>query len=241
MNNLRPLSYLTLLLVLLIGSCQKDPEPIKEVPDDIIPTKPCSTLYADIMALFPEYDDNRGVLPELFSDTVQNKIVLTEQSEVYVTFISEGAFDSNSFGYYTYKKDNPPTSASDLSLHILFPNVSNTVLHQGDRLQLGDGTFPAGTVVGFFLVHKGWAWDHVTYKDRTIHYTDYNFNVNQHQQHILFKEGTCADIVLAFEDMPLDDETDFDFNDIIFTVSDNNNELETTRFDIDKIVVKQIQ
>lgn len=218
----------SLLIFLLALSCRPD-EGIKQVPDDIIASVPCPTLYARILELFPEHTKNSKSV--LFSDTVQKKVVLTKESEVYVTYISEGAGYRNTFGWYSYNKANPPTSASQIELHILFPDVSHTVLSPGNRLKLGEGKFRAGTVIGFFLIVGGWNEGTIDYSRPKI-YTDQNLNQGQTQQHILFEEKTCGDMVLAFEDMGYDPSaSDQDFNDILFTVSDNNSNKINTAFE----------
>ena len=235
-------------LPLLFTGCGPDETPktndpgiiieIPEIPDDIIPSKPCETLYDNINEMFVGSVNNKLVHPELFSDTVLKQIVLKEASEVYVTFISSDASFNNTFGWYAYEESNPPQFGSEISWKILFPNVSEDVLDEGDRLQLGSDEFPAGTVIGFFLIMQGWEDGMVKSKGKTIHFTDSRLNPNQNQQHVLFKEEECGDIVLSFEDKPVDNFSDKDFNDIIFTITDNNEELTTTAFDLAKIVVK---
>jgi hypothetical protein len=119
--------------------------------------------------------------------------------------------------------------------------VSNEVLKQGDMLRVGDGPFEAGTVIGFFLISRGWEDGIVDYTKRTI-YTNTGWNRNDYQQHVLFKEGECGDIVLGFEDRFLDmQDCDFDYNDIIMTIADNSEQLETTSFDLSKLVVMEPQ
>jgi hypothetical protein len=116
-------------------------------------------------------------------------------------------------------------------MHVLFPDVSHTVLKPGNRLKLGEGKFAAGTVIGFFLIVGGWQDGTIDY-DKPKIYTDQKFNPNQAQQHILFEEKTCGDMVLAFEDLAGDPATsDQDFNDILFTVSDNNDDKINTAFE----------
>jgi hypothetical protein len=230
MKTIRPDKYLWILLSTMILGCVPDSDEVKERPDNIIATKPCSTLYRSIMDMFPEYKNNQDKQPILFSDDSQKQVVLTKESDVYLTFISEGAGYSNTFGYYTYDVGNPPQSKDDIKMEIIFPNVSDRILNQGDRLRLGDASFKAGTVIGFFLIFQGWDHGSINY-DRTTIYTDHNLNPSGHQQHIFFKQKDCGDYVLAFEDQPLDDNSDFDFNDMIFTVSDNTDEHETVSFD----------
>jgi Domain of unknown function (DUF4114) len=214
------------------------------LPPVIIPTKPCATLYDKIISMFPESTNNMITNPDLFAVTANKRILLTQESEVYITYVSEGAGWKNSFGYYTYDVNNPPTSAEALTKTILFPNVSGVgeggALNTGDMVQVGTGKFKAGTVVGFYLIAQGWANGLVTDGRYTL-YTDQNLNINDHQQHLLFKEKTCGDIVMTFEDIDQDDHLSYqdnDFNDIIFTISDNKNQKVTTSFDMTNLVIK---
>jgi hypothetical protein len=213
------------------------------LPSTIIETKPCSTLVSRIIDLFPERVNNYKTYKNtLFGDTYQKQIVLTKESEVYVTFLYENAGWKNSFGYYTYNESSPPTCVSQLTKHVLFPNVSMTgeggALNSGDMVQVGTGTFPAGTVIGFYLVCQGWCCGGMVDGIYT-HYTDYQFNLGGYQQHTLFKEKNCGDIAMVFEDIsmarPLS-YTDNDFNDIMFVISDSSNpDKVTSSFDLTNV------
>jgi hypothetical protein len=220
------------IVVLCIASCGKGPG-LKEKPDNIISTPPPTELLQKIMDQFPENKNNKAKQAALFGN-VQKRVILTKESEVFVRFISEGAGYENTFGYYTYDSAAKPSQASSLELHVLFPTVSDRILKQGDMLQVGTGTFPAGTVVGFFLIIRGWENLEVHY-DRPTFYTDYQFNPSGMQQHILFKQKELGDLVLAFEDQTLTEVSDQDFNDILFTVTDNKENKEVTNFDMRKI------
>ncbi len=212
------------------------------IPDDIIPTKPCETLVDNIIAMFPAGKDNRTANADLFND--ENKLILklTKESPVYLTFVDEGAGWKNSLAYYTYDSENPPANADEIELHILFPNASKEGsgggLKAGDRVQLGDAAFAENTVIGFCLIAKGWK-NGATVDGDYRHYTNIEWNTdNKLQQHVLFKEQNCKDIVLCFEDIRLP-EGDKDFNDIIFTVNDNEEDANiATTFDITNIVEK---
>lgn len=211
------------------------------VPDDIIPTKPCETLVDNIIAMFPEGKDNRTANSELFANENNLILKLTKESPVYLTFVDEGAGWKNSLAYYTYDYENTPTSADEIELHILFPNASKEGsgggLKAGDRVQLGDGNFAQNTVIGFCLIAKGWK-NGTTVEGDYRHYTNIEWNKDATQQHILFKESNCKDIVLCFEDVRLP-SGDIDFNDIIFTVTDNEEDaLVATAFDMTNIVEK---
>jgi hypothetical protein len=236
---MKSLYYIIAAFVSIAAACN-EPEFVKEVPDEIIPTKPCPTLDSRIASLFPTNTDATKKHPILFSDTIQKKIVITRETEVYVTFLSEGAKYQNSFGWYEYDRSTEPPTASSLNKRTLFPNVSQPPLTTGDRIQLGTHKFAPGTVIGFFLIIEGWQNGIVNY-DKQTHFTDIYLNANGAQQHTLFKEKECGDIVLTFEDLPLADTSnplyDKDYEDIIFTVSDNNQNLETTSFDTKSMIV----
>lgn len=229
------LTHVVILLCVLLGGCSRESRKLKERPDDIITTKACPTLYNSIMEQFPEYRNNEANQALLFDEDAEKHIVILKETAVYVSFISEGAGYSNTFGWYSYSASNPPTNASQIEKHILFPNVSEKILKQGDMLQINDAKFPAGTVIGFFLIAGGWEGGSINYEKPTL-YTTYGLNPNGQQQHILFKQKDCGDVVLAFEDRLLSEGSDSDFNDIIFTVSDNSENLEVTTLDLSKVV-----
>lgn len=217
------------------------------VPDDIIPTKPCPTLYSQIQSIFKESTNNYLKYPELFGAELSKSIILKKESEVYITFVDEGAGWKNSLGYYTYDISNPPKTEADIEKHLLFPNVSQVNegggLKTGDMLQIGTGKFPANTVIGFYLIAQGWKNGKVT-EGRYTHYTDLQLNAGGYQQHTLFIEKNCNDLVMTFEDINFVDDlsyNDKDYNDILFVISDNNDPnhaTANTAFDVTNIPIK---
>jgi len=207
------------------------------VPDDVEPTEPCETLMGNISEMFPERKDVRKMHEDLFSETAILNIHVKEETPVYVSFIDEGAGWRNTFGYYAYPADHPPQSIDDLEKHKVFPNVSKVGegggLDFGDRVQLGDGSFPAGTVIGFYIVAQGWK-NGLMVDGVYTHYTDKQFNIDQAQQSTLFISSDCDDIVLTFEDIKVSSEScDHDFNDIILTIKDSKDMgMPNTRLDV---------
>lgn len=211
------------------------------VPDDVIPTTPCKTLYNGIITQFPEGINNKTKHPDLFADAASKNLLLTKESDVYITFVDEGAGWKNSFGYYSYPADNPPASIDDLECHYVFPNVSKVNegggLNVGDMVRLGDQKFPANTVIGFFLVSQGWN-NGLTGSGIYTNYTNKEFNTNSYQQHMLFIESSCDDLVMTFEDIIYNSDlsyNDKDFNDIMFTIKDNKAGLPNTSFNVTNI------
>lgn len=232
------LIYLFALMAVIISACVKeDDELVKEVPQEIIRTKLDSVLYPQIVDRFPDKTNATLKYPTLFTDTIQKRIVLTDSSEVYITFVSENALYKNTVGWYSYNIANPPKNQEDINLQILFPNVSlkgeGGELFQGDMLQLGNKKFPKGTVIGFFLIVKGWNNGTINYSNPTL-FTDPILNSNQSQHHILFKEKQGKNIILGFEDMSIE-KADKDYNDLLFIISDNKNGYESIYFDLNKI------
>jgi hypothetical protein len=210
------------------------------LPEDIEPSDPCESLMANISEMFPERMDVRNVHDDLFSDTACLNIHVTEETPVYVSFIDEGAGWRNSFGYYTYPADNPPQSIEDLEMQIVFPNVSKVGegggLDFGDRVQLGEGSFPAGTVIGFYIVAQGWK-NGLTVDGVYTHFTDKDFNIDQAQQSTLFVSSDCDDIVLTFEDIKVSSSScDHDFNDILITIKDSRDMgMPNTKLDVSSL------
>lgn len=197
-------------------------------------TEPCETLWGNIVELFPERESiHEGVHPahDLFDENLPGTIRLTEDAPVYITFIHNGAGWHNSFGYYYYNENDIPSSAEELNNEIVYAYVNKYTYGelagqprvQGDRIRLGgnDMVFEEGTVIGFYIVAKG--WDTVNEKmTEGIHtvYTTPEFNRDGVRKHVLFLEQSCLDIVLGFEDML--DGSDEDFNDIIFSISNGD-------------------
>ncbi len=135
-----------------------------------LPTLPAS-LYNDTVYLLPEgldiRNNTRGVT--LNGDDASN-IVLdpTKESEVFVTFVSEGAGYLNSVGYFLYEADNPPTSRSQVTNEkIIFANASmdsplsrltstnQYTVNLGRIAPLTSFGQPVKTGIGFFIASNG--------------------------------------------------------------------------------------
>jgi hypothetical protein len=192
------------------------PECMEDNPDEL-----CESLISDIQLSLPETQNALSNHPEYFLNE-NLEIVLTEDAMVSVTFVFEGAGWKNSFGYYTYNENNPPATAADIqqSMMIIFPNASKQ--GAGGGLIPGDkiyqvGVFPAGTVIGYFMLANAWNGSEVT-DGLYTHYTIPEFNQNETQQHLLMYDYNCSDILMGFEDI-LIPSGDKDFNDLIFKMN----------------------
>ena len=185
--------------------------------------------FFDRLALaLPEQKINEVYL----GSDLQSTIILKEESEVFVTFLHEGAGYRNSFGYFLFDPDNLPESPSELDKVIIFPNMSFPRMKMGDRKSIG--TFPAGTYIGFFLTANGFSrWSGVkTWKP--TYYTLQGYNpesTEELRRHtaLLYDDAT-DEVIIAIED--LNRHTgDNDFNDAILSISvSGNNALEQTDY-----------
>ena len=204
------------------------------VPNYLEPTNDVvdASLLTGINNLLPESVDLRILHPELLNNANQSNLVLTDDCEVWVTFISENAGFNNSLGYYSYPTNHPPTTAADLAaLNIIFPNSSfpgsGGNLHAGNKVKLkgplANGAFPANTTIGWVLFANGWNGSTVTPGNWTL-YSDWKFNPEADdnlKKHFLFLYDRARyKFLLAVEDWRADDSgCDHDFNDCVYYVT----------------------
>jgi hypothetical protein len=192
----------------------------------------CSELLPNIYAnVLPERQNAMIAHPEYFANTVKD-LHISEETELYLTFIDEGAGYKNVLGYYTYQEGSVPISEDQLDKIVIFPNASaegsGGELVRGNTMRLL-GTFQPGTVVGFFVIANGWRNGSITDGYYSQH-TDIAFNLSGRQQSIIFYDQTCNSTVIAFEDITVPNG-DNDFNDAIFEIrSSNPNALATDTF-----------
>ncbi|MBL4605735.1 MAG: DUF4114 domain-containing protein, partial [Flavobacteriaceae bacterium] len=180
----------------------------------------CSTLLPNIYAnILPEQQNVMELHPEFFTNPIKN-LTVTEETELYLTFVDEGAGYKNVLGYYTYQEGTIPTSEEQLNKIVIFPNASaegsGGGLIRGNTMRLL-GTFEPGTVISFFLIANGWVNGQITDGYYTQH-TDIEFNESGVQQSLLFYDTTCNSTIIAFEDISVPNG-DNDFNDAIFQIT----------------------
>ena len=118
-----------------------------------------SSYLADINATLPKQRPVPVYNPEYLSNTVERNLKITALSDVWITFVHEGAGDQNSLFYYAYNKNTPPATPNDIdSLIAVFPNVSFSGsgggMTSGDKVKIG--RFGADTVIGFAISSNGY-------------------------------------------------------------------------------------
>jgi len=187
-------------------------------PDNLIYARDSysADFFARISNALPESHVNEAFLT---NDSGSN-ITLIEEGEVFVTFIHEGAGYKNSFGFFTFDKDAPPTSPSEVAETIIFPNLSYPHLTNGHRLSLG--TFAAGTSIGFFIAADGF-WYNTGVKNtaKPYYYSLKDLNpdpTSELKQHnVLLFDDEVDEVIIGFEDLPRS-WGDNDFNDAVFSI-----------------------
>lgn len=201
-------------------------EPVNDVID--------ASFLNDINTMLPEREDIRKKHPELLNNANQSNLVLIDDCDVWVTFISEGASWLNSLGYYYYPTDNPPKTVADISaLNVIFPNCSfpgsGGNLHSGNKVKLKgpnvDGSFPKNTTIGWVLFANGYSNNQVTPGSWTL-YSDWKFNPEADdnlKKHFLFLYDRARyKFLLTVEDWRRDQTScDQDFNDCMYYVTAN--------------------
>lgn len=192
-------------------------------PRDII----SSSLLADINASLPEYAPLTKTHPEYLLDSNPSNLVLQKQSDVWVTFVHEGAGWTNSLAFYTYDYGSPPATVNDIkTLTVIFPNISYSGsgggLTSGDKVFLGN--FKEGTVIAWTLIASGWSSSsknvgngtHKVYSDAWLN-PETDSKLKKHS--VLLWDSKREIYILGVEDTRRDASSDNDFNDAIFTVS----------------------
>lgn len=160
--------------------------------------------------------------PELFVNSTINDIVITKPSDVYMTFVSQGAGNKNTIGFYTYTTGQPPLTPADVkTITYAFPSAGkNTPLKAGDRIKLGK--FDAGISIGFVLMQD--AWNTITkFPNNNVPHlcTDAVLNPEKEdslKQHaVLIHYSKESKLIFGFEDLQRTlPDCDNDFNDIVF-------------------------
>lgn len=176
---------------------------------------------------------------------MDNTINILNDTEVSITFISEGAGYKNTLGYYIYQTINPPKTIRDINeVYIIFPNCSDKP--SGGNLETGDTMllafsfnfhnnnivsaknyiFPPGYSIGFILYPDG--WNNIRFnKNLNTAYSSISFHNPEKIQELKYhtvciKSNEYDNLLIGFED--LNRETagcDHDFNDCVFIINTN--------------------
>jgi hypothetical protein len=196
-----------------------------ESPGDNVSTETLELINNALPETFqvPSYN------PHYITSGYDSDIFVTQQTDVFMTFVDEGAGFRNVIGFYTYDLDNPPTTAPEAEdITIIFPN--NSKLGSGGGLQAGDkvklGTFDAGTGIGFVVLANGWNGSRVTNGYWRL-FSNPNFNpesdISKRHHNVLIKDDDHELVILGFEDINREHSwCDHDFNDALYYITATN-------------------
>ena len=211
-----------------LGAYTTDGTPLYlEDPSDIVSAatqERINTSLPDDYSV-PEYN------PQYITSSVDTNLKIEGNTDILVTFISEGVDAKNALGFYTYDINNPSaTTPTKDDITIIFPNVSG--VSSGGGLQVGDkvniGSFEAGTGIGWVLITNGWEVDEEEVGDvgdgeyklysNPIYNPETDASLKLHN--VLLEDTVNERIVLGFEDVLRDDNScDHDFNDAVFYIT----------------------
>lgn len=187
-----------------------------------------ASFLADINASLPESRPVMTYHPDYLSSNAETNLNVTELSDVWFTFVTEGAGYMNSIGYYTYPTGNPPASAAAIdTVKVILPNASLSgsggQLSPGNKVYLG--RFPAGVSVGFVLIANGWNGTAVGNGSHKVYSNDalnQGATVSNKRQTVLLHDNQLGLFLVGFEDIIRDySNCDHDFNDCVFYIKSN--------------------
>lgn len=216
----------------VLGSWDVNGLPDYLVGNDVI----SSAFSADINASLPERTNLAVSHPEYLTSSDNGDMPLIADSEVWVTFVHEGAGYKSALGYYTHPTGNPPASTSLITdSTIIFPNVSYSgyggSLVSGNKVQLlyldpstntYTTVFPAGTTVAWFYIADSFKSSTTSIGSGLAkYYSNKSFNPENNsanKKHSVTLKDANRDLILfGFEDINRQNgNSDHDFNDGTF-------------------------
>jgi LruC domain-containing protein len=198
------------------------------VPNNLEPERDqiSQNFLNDLNATFPEGSYLFNTHPQYFDPTAVQDLKVIKESDIWITFVHEGAGFRNTAAFYTYDLDNPPTSINDIDeIKVIFPNASRNGsgggLYPGDKVKIGH--FPANTGIGFVVIANAFRNQSVQQRNDFIYFSNPSFNPeteNDKKQHTaLVADDVRERYVIGFEDLHRQNKDvyrcDHDFNDLI--------------------------
>lgn len=185
-------------------------------------------LLDDVDASLPERSPVPTTNPSYLTVGNELDVVINQRSDIWITFITEGAGFRNALGYYVHDSQSPPATVADIdSIFVLLPNASldgaGGKLNAGDKVLLG--TFEAGKTISWVLFQNAWNGTGVNVNG-TKFYSRIDFNTmesdpNKRQHSVQLLDIGRQILLNGFEDQTRSTGSDEDFNDLVFYVSAN--------------------
>jgi LruC domain-containing protein len=195
---------------------------LETTPDNID-----ASLLSYVNASLPESSPLPTTHPEYVTTSAVPNLNITATSDVWITFVSEGASFMNTLAFYTYPTGSAPTSVFDIdNATLVFPNASaygsSGGLKPGDKVKIG--RFSAGTSIGFVLIQNAWTGSGVQ-TGNTKFYSDYRLNPEsttaKKKHSVTLYDDVHKLFLIGFEDINRDSNSDNDFNDLVIYASSN--------------------
>jgi len=185
-----------------------------------------SDMLSRINSSLPEYQSVPLNHSNYLASNTNNSALITQQADVWMTFIHEGAGNRNSIGYYAYNKNNPPQSVGDITnIKIVFPNFSyrnsGGGMVSGDKVYLG--SFGPDTIIGFVLLSNAFditssSVGNGSNQFYSISGLNPETNPSLQKHNVALWDYPTQKLIIGFEDLNRNGG-DNDFNDAIFSVS----------------------
>ncbi|GAA4309989.1 LruC domain-containing protein [Mucilaginibacter gynuensis] len=197
------------------------PKYLEPTPDEIDPS-----LLTFVNASVPEGKTVPENHPKYLSNSAPSTLRITTKSDIWITFVSDGAANYNSLAFYTYETGKAPKSELDIkNATLIFPNASSLGggggLRPGDRVKIG--TFDAGTSIGFILLSNSWTGSGIN-TEVTKYYSETSLNPetddNKKRHSVVLYDGIHNLTMVGFEDVSRQ-TGDNDFNDLVFYARSN--------------------
>lgn len=227
-----------LFIIFLISACRKPvTKPVKFTsttyanlgtydsagkPDNLLKEVISENMLSFINTTLPDGRNLTKSHPEFFTTTANNDILITQHSDVYITFVSESSGATNSIAFYTYPTNQPPESSKDIAvITYIFPNAGNsTALTPGDKMKIG--TFESGTSIGFVILKDAWDLKTSKLNNNVVHFCsddvlnpEVDPNLKKHAVFINYSPEKKT--LVGFEDTDRTNPScDNDFNDVVF-------------------------
>jgi len=187
-------------------------------------------LLASINNSLPEGSKVPIARPSYLSNNATSNLNIVELSDVWITFVHEGAGYKNALGFYKYPTNRPPSSLADIdTITFIYPNTSFTGsggnLVSGDKVKIG--RFEAGTTIGIVLYQNAYinnATSNNVNTSATAFFSDAHLNpessasLRKHSVLLTYENY----LLVGFEDIDRSlSSCDQDFNDAIYFASSN--------------------
>lgn len=201
----------------------------------------------DVNSILPERIPLPSAHPNWLKDSDMH--IIRDGTTVDISFVDEGAGYTNTFGYYVYNTAFPPKSVTEIkSIFVVFPNASKQggggSLKAGDTARLSSEhtytlsngrymaaptsyEFKAGQSIGFVIFPNGWrSYKQSPNRDTVKYYSSSEFNpekTGEKRYHTVNvrSEVDPTRIIVGFEDLNRDGNSDDDFNDLILFATVN--------------------